>query len=146
MRTARLFLTLLAYGGSLAAPYSQSGDQGGFMGPEPARAKMRLVIDEAIRQADSELDKAAFRSGRVLANLFEKETALIGVAIPAGGNGKQIIVAFPADHFRDTSIITLAKEALADFARAASSRELQPASSQTPESPYRHTLAPPAAP
>jgi glyoxylase-like metal-dependent hydrolase (beta-lactamase superfamily II) len=94
---------------------------------------MRLVVDEAIREADSEPDKAAFRSGRVFANLFERETALVGVAIAAGGNGKQIIVAFPADHFRNTSISALAKEALADFNRSASSRESQLASSQIPE-------------
>lgn len=82
-------------------------------------AKMRLVVQEAIRQAPNEPEKAALRDGKVFLNVadLKLDQDVIGVSVPVEG-GKHIHVAFMADHFRTTSVATLAAEVLKDFASA----------------------------
>jgi glyoxylase-like metal-dependent hydrolase (beta-lactamase superfamily II) len=101
------------------------------MGPEAAKTKMRLVVQEAIHQSRSDLEKGALQSGRVFANLLEKDTAIVGIAIPAAGSANQMFVTFPIEHFRDSSVDALAKEALQDLARSAD--KLKEFAGKTPE-------------
>jgi len=104
------------------------------MGPEAARTKMRLVVQEAVRQARNDSDKAAFQSRQVFVNLLEKDTAVVGVGIiPVGSKGKRVFLTFTIDHFRDAAVSVLAKETLEDFARAIGSEQLQQSSPQIPE-------------
>jgi glyoxylase-like metal-dependent hydrolase (beta-lactamase superfamily II) len=101
------------------------------MGPEAAKTKMRLVVQEAIRQSRSDLEKGALQTGRVFANLLEKDTAIVGIAIPAASSADQMFVTFPIEHFRDSSVDALAKEALQDLARSAD--KLKEFAAKTPE-------------
>jgi glyoxylase-like metal-dependent hydrolase (beta-lactamase superfamily II) len=134
MKSTQLFLaTLLAYGVLGTSALAQTTDKAGFMGPEAARAKMHLVVQEAIHQANSDSEKSAFQSGQVFVNLFEKDTAVAGVAIPVGSKGNRVFVTFTIDHFRDTAVNVLAREALEDFARTTGSTQPQQSSPQTPE-------------
>jgi glyoxylase-like metal-dependent hydrolase (beta-lactamase superfamily II) len=116
---------------SLSATAQTSTDTADFMGPEAAKTKMRLVVQEATRQSQSELEKNALQRGRVFANLLEKDTATIGIAIPAGGSTNQFFVTFPIDHFRELPVDALAKETLQDLARMAD--KLKDNAAKTPE-------------
>jgi len=101
------------------------------MGPEATKTKMRLVVQEAIHQSHSDLEKVALQSGRVFANLLEKDTAIVGIAIPAAGSANQMFVTFPIEHFRTSSVDDLAKEALQDLAQSAD--KLKEFAAKTPE-------------
>jgi glyoxylase-like metal-dependent hydrolase (beta-lactamase superfamily II) len=132
MKSAPLLVAALLAYGSLGLPvFAQATDGADFMGPEAAKTKMRLVVQEAIHQSHSALEKGALQSGRVFANLMEKDTAIVGIAIPAVGSANQMFVTFPIEHFRDSSVDALAKEALQDLARSAD--KLKEFAAKTPE-------------
>jgi hypothetical protein len=81
------------------------------------RAKMRLVVDEAIRQTPDPLEKEEFRSGEVFVNLKgPADMTLMGVSVPVGNS--KILVSFTLDHFQAHDVPVLAREALGDFRRA----------------------------
>jgi len=82
MRATSLFLaTLLGVRSAGNGCPCPSNGQATLMGPEAARTKMRLVVQEAVRQARNDSDKAAFQSRQVFVNLLEKDTAVVGVGI-----------------------------------------------------------------
>jgi len=84
---------------------------------EAYQAKMRLVVDEAIRQTQDPLEKEEFRSGEVFVNLKgPADMTLVGVSVPVGNS--KILVSFTLDYLQAHDVPVLARDALRDFRRA----------------------------
>ncbi len=134
MRAASLFLVaVMAFGPRGSTGCSRWKDRSESQEAESAEARMRLVVQEAIRQAAKPSDKAAFQSGRVFVNLKGLDMQIVGVAVPMVSTGKRALVSFAMDHFQKTSVDTLAKETLEDFGRASQASESPRTAPQTPE-------------
>ena len=87
--------------------------------------KMRLVVHEAIRQAQDPDDKAAFEAGQVFVNIEGLDMPVVGVTLPVGNTGKRVHVSFTEEYFHATPVTILAKDALRDFARAKAGEQTQ---------------------
>jgi len=132
MKSMRLFLaTLLAYGAMGTIALALASDKADFMGPDAARAKMRLVVQETLRESRSDLERDALQRGWIFADLLEQDTAVVGISIPAAGAASQLFVTFPIDHFRESPVEVLAKEALHDLAQSAD--KLKELAGKTPD-------------
>jgi len=83
---------------------------------EGCRAKMRLVIDAAIRQTQDPAEKDAFRSGKIFVNIESLNVQVVGVTVPS--ERTKTHVSFMADYFQTKDVPILATEALRDFRRA----------------------------
>jgi hypothetical protein len=85
---------------------------------ESYRAKMKLVVEEAIRQAPDAPDKAALREGEIFVDIkgLKSDQQVVGISVPADKNGHHIHIVFMADHFQSTSVVTLASEVVHDLA------------------------------
>lgn len=83
---------------------------------EAYRAKMRLVVDEAIRQTQDPIEKEEFRSGKVFVKIEGLDMPLVGVSVLVGKS--KLDVSFMLDYFESNDVPVLAKDALRDFRRA----------------------------
>ena len=82
------------------------------------RAKMELVVQDAIRAATDPQDKAAFQSGEIFANLKGLDLSLVGVSVPLDNEGRRAHLSYTPDYFEAKPPETLAQDALNDLARA----------------------------
>jgi hypothetical protein len=83
-------------------------------------AKMKLVVQEAIRQATDPSDKAVLQAGEVFVNVegLEPDQPLTGIAVPLDEAGHHARVMFTAGHLRGTPVGKLAEELLMDLDNA----------------------------
>ena len=82
---------------------------------DAARAKMRLVVDEVIRQTQDQAEKESFKVGEIFVDPGEdgKKLGLIGVSVPDGKS--KIHVSFMPAYFVAHDVETVAKEALRNY-------------------------------
>jgi hypothetical protein len=84
-------------------------------------AKIKLVVQEAIRRATDPSDKAALRTGQIFVNiegLEEHNQPLSGISVPLDEAGHRAVVMFTAEHLRSTPVPKLAEDVLLDLDRA----------------------------
>src|SRR5260370_41727886 len=74
--------------------------------------KMRLVVQEAIRQAQDPANKAAFEAGKIYVTVEGLDMPVVGVSLPVDNTGKQVRVSFTDDYFKATPVTQLARHAL----------------------------------
>jgi len=108
-------LFLLLWGVSAIAGCTGSS-QPERLSEEACRAKMRLVIDETIRQTQDPAEKDAFSSGKIFVNIEGLNVQVVGVTVPS--EKTKIHVSFMTDYFQTKDVPILATEALQDFRRA----------------------------
>ncbi len=83
--------------------------------------KMRLVVEEAIRQTQDAAEKEELRSGNVFVDLKDLGMPVVGVSVPVGKS--KIHVSFMLDYFQSRDVPVLASDALRDFRRAAAQQK-----------------------